>query len=507
MGVQAWFGTGPPYIVLAVTLGAIRAAERNNLVENMLIHCESWKIVMKRELLQPRLAGCRTAGWAAAPYLLHISRFFEASFLFRKALSLKKDLNGMIKCNFPRSNTFQCFQLNGRILYSTAAQGGLNITNEPKTSIAIPAININEASDKLRTTTGDVRPSRRRDLPISPLMDETWLAARERFRTPKAPRSKQPSPLQLKLLRNPYAQALATPVRNCAITNTRLPAYFLQDFELIAHPQTQEIHYLPRSLTSKFRAPEDTPSLEGAEADTESNFTLKENDPRDFSKSTEDVDVASLPDHSKRTGPKAYVLSRQNLLEILVSRTSKFYAAWQKAFPSRRMRSSRSFKTDRLVWRIDMDEFVLELLRRRAVEDLRYIATRGNGYLVGCNGFDEVHKKKGVGAVLWLSKHGGSNMENNMKNGPGEFTTLDVKDRKVAVHNLEALLGEEKSAEIRKHMKIFENEVVVIKSRNNTHRLLLRLWTLQGYLAKYEGFEKGLPHFSKEPAILPLRSY
>ena len=46
----------------------------------------------------------------------------------------------------------------------------------------------------------------------------------------------------------PTAQALATPLRMCTMTRTRIPVFFMQDFALVAHPDTGRPWWLPRSL-------------------------------------------------------------------------------------------------------------------------------------------------------------------------------------------------------------------------------------------------------------------
>ena len=351
----------------------------------------------------------------------------------------------------------------------------------------------NDALGTQTTTTLWSRPFKKRDLPISPFMDEAWLAARNKHRAPKAVRSKEPTPLQRKLLRNPYAQALATPVRTCAITNIRLPAYFLQDFELISHPQTNETFYLPRSLTSKFQLPREDSTFQNVEAEMESSFIPEIDNSANSSTSAGAIDVSTLPTHSSSLGPKAYVLSRYRLLALLVDKTSKFLGAWTRSFPTRRMKATRNFKQKDLRWRDDSADFVLELMRKRTMEDLRYIGKLRKGYLVQCKGFEDVEKKKGIGAVLWLPK-----IENSgAGKGPGEFATMDVAQKKFAVHNLEVLLGKENCDEIRKDMEVFGDEVVVVKRKHIPNRLSLRLWSLQGYLAKYNGFTEVTPYYGE----------
>jgi hypothetical protein len=48
------------------------------------------------------------------------------------------------------------------------------------------------------------KPSSRRSLPLSPLMDPAYLAAKQKHRFPKAAPSKEPTPFQQQLAKNPY---------------------------------------------------------------------------------------------------------------------------------------------------------------------------------------------------------------------------------------------------------------------------------------------------------------
>jgi hypothetical protein len=48
------------------------------------------------------------------------------------------------------------------------------------------------------------RPSSRRPLPLSPLMDPSYLAAKQKHRLPKAAPSKEPTLFQQQLAKNPY---------------------------------------------------------------------------------------------------------------------------------------------------------------------------------------------------------------------------------------------------------------------------------------------------------------
>ncbi|RQM08115.1 hypothetical protein DH86_00000558, partial [Scytalidium sp. 3C] len=192
-------------------------------------------------------------------------------------------------------------------------------------------------------------------LPISPLVDSKVKEARERWRTPKAAPSQNPTPFQQLLAKNPYALALATPVRRCAVTRVVLPSFFLQDFSLISNPNTGEPWYMPRSLTGN-------------------NGRLQNPESRDSEDN--DIDTSSITNRLAKNptptlGPRVYTLSRKSLLKLFVTKKSGYEKQWQR-FPSQRMLAVRRFIDikRKISWRDDMDEFVLELMRRRVVEDL-----------------------------------------------------------------------------------------------------------------------------------------
>merc|ERR1712000_210417 len=61
------------------------------------------------------------------------------------------------------------------------------------------------------------------ELPLSPVFDPAWIKSRRRERKPAgAPVSGR---FRKKLVLNPYARALAQPLRVCSMTNATLPRY------------------------------------------------------------------------------------------------------------------------------------------------------------------------------------------------------------------------------------------------------------------------------------------
>ena len=139
-----------------------------------------------------------------------------------------------------------------------------------------------------------------------------------------------------------------------------------------------------------------------------------------------------------------------------------------------------------------MDDFVLKLMRRRAVEAIIYLMEVRRGYVVRCWDWEEVKIKPQVGMILWLWKTESSKnevVELGSNEEPPEFATLELgtwKKHMVPVHNLQWLLGKEQCAKLKRiYPQMFNTGIVVIRHRRLTVDLQLRLWKLQGYLAEY----------------------
>jgi hypothetical protein len=139
-----------------------------------------------------------------------------------------------------------------------------------------------------------------------------------------------------------------------------------------------------------------------------------------------------------------------------------------------------------LVWREDMGGLVLELMRRRTVEELIYYSklsedTTRNSYVVRCDTWDDIKDEKyngHRGCVLWF---GGG------ENGPGPRAIMDIPGvrfgRKIPVHNMHALLGPEHIARLKEEAGVFREGFLFMVARTRTMDLQLKLWKLQGYLA------------------------
>jgi hypothetical protein len=358
----------------------------------------------------------------------------------------------------------------------------------------------------IMTMSGEQTPN----FPTSPLMDPARLEAKTRHTTRKAdPTKGAEGSLQARLAKNPYALALATPIRECRLTGALLPNYFLQGFHLMGHPdKTKKLlpnWWVPTDMARSSKATkaiavkESMRNLASNHKTFENRFEISHSVLKvdtDFNEVTHVDFIGAGPATatSKKIGVNAYILSSKLLLEDMNDRSTR---PLRKAPPhldlitQRTKRHRNAFKVaSEAGWRQDMPDFMLKLWRRNLKDNLMYLVSEGHrGYLIHCEDWHEAMKKKSTSAFLWV---GGSGEATNPP--PHEWATLDVsygepglkQTRKVPVFNLRALLGEDTLDELQANSKpgTWDTGILAVKSRRNTALLLQRFWKLQGYLAE-----------------------
>ncbi|EDN97580.1 hypothetical protein SS1G_12433 [Sclerotinia sclerotiorum 1980 UF-70] len=298
-------------------------------------------------------------------------------------------------------------------------------------------------------------------------MDPLFHEARNRHSAPKPQPSKEErTPFQEQLAKNPYALALATPVRQCSATQISLPSFFLQDFTLMSHPTTSDPWHVPRSLSSH-------------------SSSLK-------SSSSEESSV-----YNPSLGSTTYVAMRQPLFQSFFKKGSGYTGIYKKFGIVNARSVARKHVTLQALWRSDMDTFLLELMRRRTVELLEYLCSRDNRYIHKCETWERVEYSEQVGCVLWMGQkvvsgegQQAEEQEYEQETPPGEFETKRIGPggRKVVpVFNLRTMMGKDWIQKMREGNRIFENQILVVKHKNATKEVQMRLWKLQGYLASYGG--------------------
>ncbi|KAL8943611.1 MAG: hypothetical protein Q9216_000976 [Gyalolechia sp. 2 TL-2023] len=307
-------------------------------------------------------------------------------------------------------------------------------------------------------------------LPLSPLMDPRFQRARDRYRVRKPEPTGELSDFQKKLSKNPYAQALATPVRSCSLTNLRLPSYFLLDFGLTPHPRTGK--------------PWQIPTLALDQNVSVSGETSRPVRPTDASNENDAATDSSAPSAKRpaRAVAGSHVISQRAAMKFMskVKRRS-----FMQMVPHRWKLDTR-FNIDDLVWREDMDAFVLDLMRRKAVKLLKYLSSRPAAYIAKCEGYADIQSKHQPAAVLWLGQPDEEALPTASEEPRSPPPYAMVKYRSachVPVYNLPAILGSEHLDRLRVSSELYKGPLAVIKQKRNTIDILMHLWKLMGYLA------------------------
>jgi hypothetical protein len=243
-----------------------------------------------------------------------------------------------------------------------------------------------------------------------------------------------------------------------------MPRYFLQDFKVVTHPETK----MP------WWAPGDMDALPQHETET-----LQDEVPGN------EAAEQTSPQQNSPPSPVGYITARHDLIQALgLKRNNNRLGGQHISMIVGRVRYVRNGIISKLVWRPDMHEYVLDDMRRRAVDDLLYLARLDREHLVPCARWEDINKNVTQrGCVLWHSAAGGE--------PPGPMAALDIEgasyERSLPVHNLDVLLGPTQLARLKEGADLFKDNALVLVRKKMSLRLQMQLWKLQGYLADSEG--------------------
>lgn len=234
-----------------------------------------------------------------------------------------------------------------------------------------------------------------RALPLSPLLDPIAIDAKEKHTRPKPFRLEgDRTDFQKELEANPFARALATKVRECALTKVRLPKHFLLPVVSYLEPPSEEEHG-KRQQTQVHVRPD---------------FDLE------------------VPPHL-RSRSRTYVLAKRDIITLLTGRSK-----WP-AVVSERMKRWAGLKLGRqwsalkpkqdFKWHEETDEQVLQALRAQVVRKLNDAWDRGD--IVASIELEG----KDTACLLHFE-------------GEAEQTTQKNECGEESVYDMNALLGDEK---------------------------------------------------------------
>ncbi|CBF83642.1 predicted protein [Aspergillus nidulans FGSC A4] len=350
-------------------------------------------------------------------------------------------------------------------------------------------------------------------LPQSPLITNPNPGRALRHRKKRLP---TPDDLS-EISNNPWAVALASPVRMCNVTGTRIPRALLTEWGLVEEPARES-------------TPEPDPiSAPASDSyfNAESNTQVHTPRPKRLENKVKDNKLWILPlsllkdDVVKKEGKdnrphlKFRMLDRNYILQTITNaerRKTKQKNFIANLIPHRWKPPLGPLNAEhqkRLAWRADMPDFVLGVKRREALKQLKHVSdlldsknksharwmsfdvqkpysgkTLVEGLITEGLAGKEVHHGLETGVFLVLGDGSGSGAGDAYEpaNFP-ESVALPGIDRKVPIFDLTRLLSQAELEEIRAYHVRFQKFGAFFKpSRQPCIDAVLALWNLEGYI-------------------------
>lgn len=341
-------------------------------------------------------------------------------------------------------------------------------------------------------------------LPQSPLITHPNPGRAIRHRKKRLPTRDDLSDSDLS--NNPWAVALASPVRMCSATGMRMPKAFLTEWGLIEQPASAAGSNLdPKSRPG-------TP-IEKIKQEGKGLWILPVNLIKEY-----------LGDPSEEGNGKA--ATRRSLRLRMVDRMPILQKISNAVIRSRKAKHSpflpmiplrwkspfgplTSACESRLAWRFDMPDFVLRMKRKEVMKQLKCASDgfkkrdvnnvwvsfdasypySGEALLEGlttegaARGVTFEHIERGVFLVFGDGTGNGIDASTGEADIAPEIVTLPGIDRKVPVFDLSRLFFKAELEEIRTYHPRFQKPAVLLRPSNKiTVDAVLGLWHLQGYL-------------------------
>ena len=193
-----------------------------------------------------------------------------------------------------------------------------------------------------------------------------------------------------------------------------------------------------------------------------------------------------------RTLSSTHFLASRQVLAHISGLTPPHY----KRLMPYRWRQDPSVKLPEIIWREDMDIFVLNILRRNLSKTLSYLASRSAAYISPCKNNVSINKHGQVAAVLWLRND--TEISNHDEALTSDATAFDVgepgpppyamhhyKTHYIPCYNLAALLGPTYLSALKESQPDhYGEQLAVLKLKRTTVKVQLELWKLLGYIAQ-----------------------
>lgn len=341
-------------------------------------------------------------------------------------------------------------------------------------------------------------------LPQSPLITHPNPGRAIRHRKKRLPTRDDLSDSDLS--NNPWAVALASPVRMCSATGMRMPKAFLTEWGLVEQPASAA----SSNLDPKSRP--DTP-IEKIKQEGKGLWILPINLIKDYLAGPSEKGNGKA---AARRSLRLRIVDRMPILQkisnaVIRSRKSK-HSPFLPMTPLRwksPLGPLTSACESRLAWRFDMPDFVLRMKRKEVMKQLKSASDgfkkrdvnnvwvsfdtpypySGETLLEGLT-MEETARgvafegiERGVFLVFGDDTGSGIGSSTGEATIAPEIVTLPGIDRKVPVFDLSRLFSKTELEEIRAYHPRFQKSAVLLRSSNKiTVDAVLGLWHLQGYL-------------------------
>ncbi|KAI9045584.1 uncharacterized protein KD926_008000 [Aspergillus affinis] len=295
-----------------------------------------------------------------------------------------------------------------------------------------------------------------------------------------------------RLRKNPWAQALASPIRMCTITAARSPRDLLTTWGLVQRPNSKGLWIMPVDL------------LKDELSGLESPKGQKPAPPTESSQEPQDSGSGSSPSRALQHLSVRVIDSIQlmrRLCRAMASHSIGYYSGLMKAIPYRYKHPIGPLTPSharQLVWRQDMPTFVLKRMRVEAAK--RLLKTTGQkrsklGHQSGVWQAVEIEAqvseetlKKGLegmkafermecGAVIVMKE------QEIDKDALPQLVTLPQTGSRVPVFDLSVLLSESDREALRSADPKFQKTGLFFRPEDlKEYNAFMALWKLQGYL-------------------------
>ncbi|KAJ5639300.1 uncharacterized protein N7484_007162 [Penicillium longicatenatum] len=297
------------------------------------------------------------------------------------------------------------------------------------------------------------------------------------------------------LAKNPWALALASPMRTCSLSGARMPRALMGEWGLVRKPNTEEMYLLPVDLLRE--------SLEGrntkGQNQSQNAAAAEDNSPMKARKEKFGRQLVFLMTNfmsSLRAISKP--LGKTGGKKPAVSRLIPF--RWKHPQGPITAREERQ-----LVWMDNMPEYMLRHMRSKVVKQLVAACLKSN-HLGAANrvwsaiemqvyshsalseALDRLEPMEQMecGAVILL---GGHKNENSSGSFP-KSVILSQNQRGVPVFDLSTLLSHSDLAKLREAVPHFHQSALFFRPNNKAvSELMLSLWKLKQFLENDKGFE------------------